>query len=277
MASSTGLRPRKSSRDTKPSRSTAGSVKLGADSPGTIGDCPDGVVMEFPPLAEERQENQGVRIDPGPLADFLGQSQVALRLGLVTEIQVQRSKAIVAREHELWFAGGLDEAERLAVALERTRRIAVALIDLPEHDERHREVIELTELTIQLDGGLSSLDALGLATIRQGAIRNSEIGIQTRLHAEIADPLRSREPLEARGDATPRIERAVEDAQVGVAPTRGLEQALAEGDLDAALDVRDGLSRPVGSCERDPQRVARMRDNFRGFASRVGIAAVERA
>src|SRR5262245_14837614 len=188
---------------------------------------------------------------------------------------MQRGEAIVAREHELRFAGALDEAERLVIALERTRRVAVALVDLTEHDQRYREVVELTELTIQLDGGPRRFDALRLATVRQRAIGDGQIGVQARLHAEIAEALRGLETLEAGGDSPRRIERAVQDAEVRVAAAGGLQQALAERDLDAALDVGDRLSWMVRSRERHAKCIARVRDDLGRLAPSVRVAAVE--
>src|SRR5262249_58987479 len=97
--------------------------------------------------------------------------------------------------------GGADEAGRLAVAVGRTRRMAVALIDLPEQDQGQRKVIDLAELTVQFDGGASRLDALRLATVRQRTIGHRQVGVEARLHAEVPDALRGFEALETRGNS----------------------------------------------------------------------------
>src|SRR5207247_10476520 len=132
------------------------------------------VVMSVPQpkstgSSEKWQEHERVRVQPGSLAHVLGQREIALRFGLVAEVQVKRGQAIVAGEQELRLARLRDQAERLPVALEGARGVAVALVDLAQHDERDSEVVELTELPVELDGGLRCLDALGLAAIRERA------------------------------------------------------------------------------------------------------------
>jgi hypothetical protein len=40
----------------------------------------------------------------------------------------------------------------------KARVLAVALVDLAEHDQRHHQVIEQAQEAIEIDGGLSGLD-----------------------------------------------------------------------------------------------------------------------
>ena len=49
----------------------------------------------------------------------------------------------IAGEQQLRLVGLLGERERFPVVRDRAGRIAVTLVDLPEHDQRHRQVIEL--------------------------------------------------------------------------------------------------------------------------------------
>src|SRR5687767_6198911 len=125
--------------------------------------------------------------------------------------------------------------------------LAVALMDLAEHDQWHGQVIEEAEAPVEVDGRLRRLDALRLAPIGECAVSHREVRVQPRLEAEIADLLRRLEPAQARLDAAARIERAVQYAEVGVAAARSGQQAVRLGERDAALDLLHGLGRPAGA------------------------------
>src|SRR5712691_2920558 len=145
--------------------------------------------------AEERQEHQRVGVQSRARAQILGERQVALRLGLVVEVQVERGQAVIARKQELRLAGLLGQAERLGVVLERAGSLTAALVDLAEHDQRDGQVIELAELPVELDRGLRGLHALRLAAVRERAVGNGQVRVQARLHAEVADALGGLEAL----------------------------------------------------------------------------------
>ena len=72
---------------------------------------------------------------------------------------------------------------------DRAGRLAVTLVDLPEHDQRHREVIELPELPIEVDRGARGADALLVAAVGERAVGDREIGVEARLESEVTDLL----------------------------------------------------------------------------------------
>src|SRR2546425_875207 len=119
--------------------------------------------------AEERQQNERVGVQSRARAQILGEGQVALRLGLVAEVQVERRQAVIARKQELRLAGLLGQAERLGVVLKRAGSLTSALVDLAEHDQWNGQVVELAELPVELDRGLRGLHALLLAAVRERA------------------------------------------------------------------------------------------------------------
>jgi hypothetical protein len=42
-------------------------------------------------------------------------------------------------------------------------RIAVALVNLPENDQRHRQMVELAELPVEIDRGLRGVQPIVVA------------------------------------------------------------------------------------------------------------------
>ena len=66
---------------------------------------------------------------------------------------MEGGQPVVAREEELGLAHLLGETERLSIVPSSQLGLAVALVDLAEHDQGHREVVELAELAVQLDRG----------------------------------------------------------------------------------------------------------------------------
>src|SRR4030095_2628879 len=98
-------------------------------------------------------------------------------------------EAIVAGKEELRLVGLLGERERLPGVRDRPSRVAVTLVDLPEHDQWYREVIELPELPIEVDGGVRGADALLVAAVGERAVGHREIGVEARLEPEVPDLL----------------------------------------------------------------------------------------
>ena len=125
--------------------------------------------------------------------------------------------------------------------------IAVALVDLAQDDQRHRQMIEQPQPAVEVDGHLRRLDAFRLAPIGQRAIGHGKVGIEPRLETEIAHLLRGLEPAEAGLDAPARVERAVEHAEVCVAATGRLQQIVRLGEPDALLDLVDRLGEAAGA------------------------------
>jgi hypothetical protein len=138
---------------------------------------------------EERQHHQRVRVEPGALAHRLGLLHELLGPALVAQIEMGGGEAIIAGEQQLRLVGLLGERERFLVVRDRAGRIAVALVDLPEHDQRQREVVELPEAPVEIDGGVRRADALLVAAVGERAVGHRESRVQPRLEAEVADLL----------------------------------------------------------------------------------------
>ena len=149
--------------------------------------------------------------------------------------------------------------------------LAVALVNLAEDDQGDRQVIEQAQPPVEVDGGLRRLDALGLAPIGQRAVGHREIRVEPRLEREVADLLRGLEPAQAGLDAPPRIERAVEHAEVRVAATGRVQQIARLGQRDAALDLGDRLGQASRSREGDAQGVVGVRAHGGGLARPLGL------
>ena len=74
-------------------------------------------------------------------------------------VEKQGGHALEARKDELRLGHGLGQFQRLFVVAQRFVGVAVALVDLPEHDQRHCQVVEQTELSIEIDRRLRRIDA----------------------------------------------------------------------------------------------------------------------
>ena len=90
-----------------------------------------------------------------------------LSLRHVAQVQKNGSNPLVAGEEELGITNLLSQVQSLPVVLESRIVFGMTLIDLAEHDEGHREVIELVQLPIQFDGCLSRDLAFVLALVGQ--------------------------------------------------------------------------------------------------------------
>src|SRR3990172_3152418 len=179
-------------------------------------------------LIEKRQEHQRVRADAGALADGLCLLHEAFGLDLIAHLEIQRGETIVAREEQLRLARRLGKGLRFPIALERSRGIAaVTLIDLSQHDQRNREMVEVAQPPVQVDRRLRGHHALRLAAIGQGTVRDGEVRIESRLEPEVTDLHRGLEAALARLDPPTGIERAVEHAEGRVAATRRAPPAAA--------------------------------------------------
>src|SRR6202022_1670820 len=84
------------------------------------------------------------------------------------------------------LAGFSSHVKCLIVAALGEPRLAMALVNLPEHYQWHGEMLALIERSVELNGLFGSRHALGV-TCGEGAIGDGKIGKKTRLKAEIAD------------------------------------------------------------------------------------------
>ena len=106
--------------------------------------------------AQEREQEEGIRIEPGAFTQKAGLLQELLRPRAVAAIQVDGRQAVVAREDELRLSDPLRQRQRLAIRGLRFLQLAAALMDLRHHDERNGEVIQLAELAVERDGVLAA-------------------------------------------------------------------------------------------------------------------------
>src|SRR5579864_1110766 len=95
-----------------------------------------------------------------------------------------------------------------------TPGIAVALVDLREDNQRNREVIELAQSAVEVDGGLRRTQPRLITAIGERAIGEGEVGIETRLESRVADLLGQFEAARAGVDGAGRVQGAVEDPEV---------------------------------------------------------------
>ncbi len=86
-----------------------------------------------------------------PGADVIRQCEIPLGLGHVAAIKVQRRETIIAWKELLRLAGFARDLDGLIVAAGGLIGPEMALMDLPEHDQGHREMLALIERAIDLD------------------------------------------------------------------------------------------------------------------------------
>ena len=84
-------------------------------------------------------------------ADIMGQREISVGLGHVASIKAQRGETIIAWKELLGFAGFVRHLDCLIVAEGGQIGAEVALMDLPEHDQRHGEMLALIECTVDFD------------------------------------------------------------------------------------------------------------------------------
>src|SRR6266540_7300690 len=110
--------------------------------------------------------------------------------------------------------------------LESEIRVAVALVNLPEHDERHRQMVQLSEPTIELNGRLSSSNPLLITLVGERTVRPGEVGVEPRLKAQVPNLLRELEPGHRACDRPCGVNRAVESPEVRIRPAGDIEKLV---------------------------------------------------
>src|SRR5262245_38305491 len=138
---------------------------------------------------------------------------------MLTDIKVQGRETIVARKQELRLAHLLGQGKAFFIGCESERTLAVALVDLTQHDQWYCQVIDQSQTTVKVDGPACRLKTFRFAAIRQGAISDGQIGIEPRFKSQIADFFGNIQSSEAGVDAARRVERTVENAEIRVAAT----------------------------------------------------------
>ena len=132
---------------------------------------------QFYTSTQEREQEKRIRIEAGPFAELPGLFHVLLRPHAVAAIQVDRGETVVAREDQLRLPNPLSQRERLAIRVVGLLELAAALMDLRDHDERNREVVQLPQLAVERGGRLRRLKAFCFAVIRECTVRRRQVRV----------------------------------------------------------------------------------------------------
>src|SRR5262245_8469173 len=176
-------------------------------------------------LIKKWQYDQPLGIEPVPGADVVCQSKLPLGLGHVASIEAQRCETIIAWKELLGLARFPRYFDGLIVAAGGQFRLAVALVNLPEHNQRNGKMLALIKRTVELDRLFGGRHALVGAFFGEGAAGHGIIGEKARLKAEIADTARGIKPAPAHLDRPRGVDHRVEHTEISVTPAGGAEKA----------------------------------------------------
>src|SRR5882757_845826 len=147
----------------------------------------------------------------------------------------------------------------------------MALIDLPEHDQWHGQMLALIQRTVEFDRFFGSRHALLGTSVREGAAGDSETGKKARLKAEIADTTRNSKAAPAHLYGLRRVDYGVEHAEISVTAAGCVEKAGGFGGRDTLLNLTHRLLASPEPRQRNTFGVARLRSGARCFESGVLI------
>lgn len=146
-----------------------------------------GHIQPPPRSVEKRQYYKRFRVEPVPGANVLRQGKVTVSFRQIIEVEIERRKTIIARKEQLRLARFARQFERFVIESGSHFGLPLALVDLPQHDQRHRQMLALIERPIDLHGLLGCRNALGLAAVRKRAASDGQIGEEACLETQIAD------------------------------------------------------------------------------------------
>src|SRR5689334_2832972 len=192
-------------------------------------------------LIEKWQYDQPLGIKPVPGADVVCQSKLPLGLGHVASIEAQRRQTIIAWKELLGFAGFPGHLDGLMVAAGGQVRPAVALVNLPEHNQWNGKMLALIELSVEFNRLFGGGHAFIGTSVGEGATGDGIIGKKARLKAEIADTARGIKPATAHLDRLRGVDHRVEHAEIGVTPAGCAEKAGSFGGCDTSLHLAHRL------------------------------------
>ena len=130
---------------------------------------------------QKREHEKRIRIEAGSLTELAGLFHIFARAYPVATVEMNRREAVVAGQDELRLPSLLGQCERLAICLLRLLKCAATLVDLRDHDERHSEVIQLSELAIEIGSRPRRLQALRVAPLRERTVCRRQVRIDVRL------------------------------------------------------------------------------------------------
>ena len=210
---------------------------------------------------QKRQDSEIVGIESRLLANRLSLLQVFLRLGIVPHVEARHGHSIIARKEQLRLIGFFGDRQCLLIVVDRSPRLTVTVIDLAEHYQGYHQMIAQSELAIELHRFLGRCESVNLAASGKGAIGSSEVGVESRLEAQISDPLGNGKAFERVFDGASRVQPAVQDAEIRVATARCVKKIIGLGDFDTAFDARDGIAQASHARQCDPHGIVGVGDH----------------
>src|SRR6188768_3362994 len=100
--------------------------------------------------------------------------EIALGLRAIAAVELHCRDAVVAGEQKLRLADFLGDDQRLVIVAQRGAKFTMALVDLPQYDQRHRQMIALAQPPVEIDRRLRRSQALDIATVGKRAVRHRE-------------------------------------------------------------------------------------------------------
>src|SRR5688572_22646983 len=134
---------------------------------GPAGVVPLMTIPSLPQSAQERQQQQRIRIEPARLTQGSRLLHVFRGTGSITAVQVNGREPVVAGHNELRLADLLGQCERLIIRALSFLELPRALMNLRHDNQGNGQMIELPELTIESGGLCCSVETLRLAFIRE--------------------------------------------------------------------------------------------------------------
>ncbi|MCY1294597.1 hypothetical protein D9M70_438990 [compost metagenome] len=169
------------------------------------------------------------------------------------------------------------KVERLLIKAAGDICPAMTLMDLAEHQQRHRQVVALVEFPVNRNRALGCRHAVRRTAIGEGAIGDGKVGEQARLKTEVADTPCHVETAAANLNRTSRIGDRVEHRQIGIAAAGGIQQVRAFRCRDASLDDTDRFGAAAKAGKRHGLGVQRFgRDPHRLPLSLWGLRRIGR-
>src|SRR5450755_3584913 len=205
--------------------------------------------------AQKRQHDERIAIDAGLYAHLVGADEVGLGAGVVALIKKHGRHSLQAGKHQLGLIHFLSQHKRLLVVPQRAVSVAVALVNLPENDQRHRQMVEQSELPVEIDRGLRCTQPLFVTALSERAKGNREIGVEARLETEVANFLRGIEPQLTGLNGASRVERRIQHPKIGIASASRLEQPRFLCHRDAALYPFNSFGRTSKPGEGGADRI----------------------
>ncbi len=147
--------------------------------------------------------------------------------------------------------------ERFLIKAAGDIRPAMTLMDLAEHQQRHRQMVALVEFPVDRDRALGCRHSIRRTAVGEGAIGDRKVGEQTRLETKVADAPGHVETTAAYLDCTFRIGDRVKHRQIGVAATGGIQQVRAFRHRDTSLDDTDRFGAAAKAGQRHALGVQR--------------------